>query len=161
MRNSIKKVLMICLAVAVMCSFSVIGVFADTTSPAAGWSVRTNDTTIKEVGAYKAVGSNKAALASVKTSVKTKTIFKTVTINGKKYTVAQINKNVFTNCKKLTVIKVKATKALTVKKGAFGNLNTKKITIKVTKKMSKKQFKKFKKNLKKAGFKGKIKRVKL
>ena len=64
----------------------------------------------------------------------------------------------FTGAKKVKKIIVKGTKSFTVKKGAFKNVNSKKITVKVNKKMSAKEFKKLKKNLKKAGFKGKIKK---
>ena len=92
---------------------------------------------------------------------KTKKVPKTTTIKGKTYTITGINKNAFAKMKKLRTIKIYATKALKVQKGAWGKLNTKKITIKVTKKMSKSQFSKMKKNFRKAGFKGTIKRVKL
>lgn len=92
---------------------------------------------------------------------KTKKVPKTTKIKGKTYRVTGINKNAFAKMKKLRTVKIYATKALKVQKGAFGKLKTKKITIKVTKKMSKSQFSKMKKNLRKAGFKGTIKRVKL
>ena len=121
----------------------------------------------KEVGRwteYIAYSDGTATLIGTKKSTyknKTKKILKTTTLKGKKYKITKIARNALAKMKKLKVVKVYATKALTVQKGAFGKLNTKKITIKVTKKMSKKEFKKFKKNLKKAGFKGKIVRVKL
>lgn len=70
-------------------------------------------------------------------------------------TVKTIGKNAFKGCKKLKTITL-ANKKVTIKKGAFAGLNTKKITIKAPK-MSKKALKKFKKALKKAGFKGKVK----
>mgnify|MGYP005963635733 CR=1 FL=1 len=73
-------------------------------------------------------------------------------------TIKKVNKKGFTGTKKLKTIIVKGTKSFTVKKGAFKNVNSKKITVKVNKKMSAKEFKKLKKNLKKAGFKGKIKK---
>ena len=113
---------------------------------------------------YITYSDNTATLIGTKKSTykhKTKKVLKTTTIKGKKYTITKIGKNAFAKMKKLKVVKVYATKALKVQKGAFGKLNTKKITIKVTKKMSAKEFKKFKKNLRKAGFKGKIVRVKL
>ena len=65
-----------------------------------------------------------------------------------------IGKNAFAGCKKLTKITLKG-KKVTVKKGAFKGVNTKKVTIKASK-MNAKQFKAFKKALKKAGFKGKV-----
>lgn len=67
-----------------------------------------------------------------------------------------INKSAFTGAKKVKTIVLKGKKSITVKKGAFKGVNTKKVTIKVNKKMSKKEFKKLKKALKKAGFKGKV-----
>ena len=56
----------------------------------------------------------------------------------------------------MKTIVLKGKKSITVKKGAFKGVNTKKVTIKVNKKMSKKEFKKLQKALKKAGFKGKV-----
>lgn len=125
-----------------------------------------------------------AKLAAVEeTSKKTITILSKVTVNGVKYSVTEIDANAFENCKnatkvslpstitkinanaftgakKLKTIVLSGTKAITVEKGAFKGINTKKMTIKVSKKMSNKQFKKFKKNLRKAGYKGKLKRKK-
>ena len=66
--------------------------------------------------------------------------------------------NTANGAKSLKTIKLDITKSITVEKGAFGKLNTKKMTIKVSSKMSKKELKKFKKILKKAGYKGKVKR---
>lgn len=122
-----------------------------------------------------------AALGQIaKTTKKSVTVASKVTVNGVSYTVTTIdakafanakkatkitlpatiktiNKNAFTGAKALKTITLKGTKAITVKKGAFKGLNTKKMTIKVSKKMSKKQLKKLKNTLKKAGFKGKVK----
>ncbi len=108
--------------------------------------------------------TKKATLTGVQKKAynfKTKRVPKYTKTGGEKYLVVAVAKNAFAKLKKVKVIKFYSTKALKVQKGAFGKLKTKKITIKVTKKMSKKEFKKFKKNLKKAGFKGKIVRVKL
>lgn len=71
--------------------------------------------------------------------------------------VKKIPKNAFKGAKKVKTIVFKGTKIVTVKKGAFNGLKTKKMIIKINKKMSKKNFKKMKKSLKKAGFKGKVK----
>ncbi|MBP3702972.1 MAG: leucine-rich repeat protein [Lachnospiraceae bacterium] len=117
-----------------------------------------------------------------KTNKKSVVVASKVKVDGVTYTVTIINANAFANCKKATKVTIPATiktikknafkgakalktltfkgkKAVTVKKGAFAGLNTKKMTIKVSKKMSKKEFTKFKKALKKAGFKGKIKKA--
>ena len=123
-----------------------------------------------------------AAVDSVKKSTKKSiTVSGTVTVDGVKYTVTVINAKAFANCKKATkitlpasiktikknafagakkvkTITLKGKKSITVAKGAFKGLNTKKMTIKVNKKMSKKELKKLKKALKKAGFKGKVKK---
>ncbi len=117
---------------------------------------RTNEYTCYKDGSATLTGVKKKAY-----KYKTKRVPKTAKLKGKRYTVKAVAKNAFAKLKKVRTIKFFSTKALKVSKGAFGKLNTKKITIKVTKKMSKKEFKKVKKNLRKAGFKGKIKRVKL
>ena len=71
-----------------------------------------------------------------------------------------VKRNAFKNAKKLKTITVYKNK-VTFKKGAFGKLNTKKMTIKVKGlKKNSKAFKNYKKALKKAGFKGKVKAVK-
>ena len=63
--------------------------------------------------------------------------------------------------KKNVNVKFASKKKVTFKKGAFGKLNTKKMTIKVKGlKKNSKAFKNYKKALKKAGFKGKVKAVK-
>lgn len=88
-------------------------------------------------------------------TIKTKKISKKLK-NG--CVVTKVAKNAFANCKKLRNIKFYSTKALTVAKGAFGKIDTKKVTIYIKKSMKSAQVKKFKANLKKAGFKGKFKR---
>lgn len=127
--------------------------------------------------------SGKATLNAVKKSSKKKvSVSSTVEVDGVEYTVTtigakafanckkatqitlpktikKINKNAFKGAKKLKTIVLKGTKVITVKKGAFSGLKTKKMTIKVSKKMSKKNFNKLKKALKKAGFKGKVKKA--
>ena len=128
----------------------------------------------------KTTENGTAAVKNVKSSKKSVTVSSTVEVEGVEYKVTTIEANAFANCKKATkialpatvktikkeaftgakkvkTIVVKSKKAVTVKKGAFKGVDTKKITIKVSK-MSKKQLKKFKKELKKAGFKGKVKK---
>ena len=122
-----------------------------------------------------------AALDSVTSKKKSVSIPSKVTVNGVKYKVTKLNANALKNCKKATkvtipdsittinknafkgaenlkTIKLNTKKNITVKKGAFKGLDTKKVTIKVNKKISKKNFEKLQKTLKKAGFKGKIKK---
>ncbi len=119
-------------------------------------SGKTNEYVYKEDGSCTLIGVNKKYY-----NRKVKGVPQNPGINGYKFTVTAIAKNAFAKLKKVKVIKFNFTKAPKVAKGAFGKLNTKKITIKVSNKMSKKEFKKFSTRLKKAGFKGKIKRVKL
>ena len=90
-------------------------------------------------------------ICEITKSGKNSVVHKTVTIPA---TVVTISKNAFAGCKKLKKITLKG-KKVTVKKGAFKGVNTKKVTIKASK-MNAKQFKAFKKALKKAGFKGKV-----
>ncbi len=84
----------------------------------------------KETGRYTeyiTYSDNTATLIGTKKSTykhKTKKVLKTTTIKGKKYTITKIGKNAFAKMKKLKVVKVYATKALKVQKGAFGKLNT-------------------------------------
>ena len=159
-KKSMRRALAILLAAALMLVSSFSVVFA-ATSPTSGNTAK-DGTKQGPVGEYKMSKKGTCTLINViKKNTKTKTIFAYIKKGGVKYKTVGIAKNAFKGCKKLRTIKVKATKPLTVKKGAFKGLNTKKITVKVTKKMSKKNFNKFKKALKKAGFKGKIKRVKL
>ncbi|MBQ3281357.1 MAG: hypothetical protein IJH41_03010 [Eubacterium sp.] len=158
MKKSMKLIALLLASLMLMTSIA----FAATSS-----KEEPGDKTKKQTGRYTeyiTYSDGTAAVRGTKKSTynhKIKRIFKTTKIKGKKYTITQINKNAFAKMKKLKIVKVYSTRALKVQKGAFGKLNTKKITVKVTKKMSAKNFKKFKKNLRKAGFKGKIVRVKL
>ena len=69
-----------------------------------------------------------------------------------------IQKNAFTGAKGLRKITIQITKAsvLTVKKGAFKGLDTRKITVKAGKKTKAKELAKIQKKLRAAGFKGKV-----
>jgi hypothetical protein len=73
--------------------------------------------------------------------------------------ITTIAKNAFKGCSSLKKISLKTTKAITVKKGAFAGLNTKKMTVVVNKKISSTELAKLKANLKAAGFKGTVKRA--
>jgi hypothetical protein len=127
--------------------------------------------------------AGKAAIQKVEktesTSIKVES---TVTVNGVEYevtriaanafsqnkqaetvtlpsTVKTISKNAFAGLSKLKTIKINVKKNIKVEKGAFGSINTKKVTIKVNKNTSSKELKKIQKTLKAAGFKGKVKRA--
>lgn len=73
-----------------------------------------------------------------------------------------IEKNAFKGAEKLKTLRLNISKAnkITVKKGAFKGLNTKKMTIKVNKNTSAKALKKIQKAMQKAGFKGKVVKAK-
>lgn len=132
---------------------------------------------VKASGVTVNTKSNGTAVLTKAKSGKKVSVASKITVKGVKYTVTvinakafskkttqvtlpatikTINKSAFTGAKKLKKIVINSKKSITVKKGAFKGLNTKKITIQA-KKMSKKELKKFKKALKKAGFKGKVK----
>lgn len=114
---------------------------------------------VEKVGTVSTTDKGTATINAIaKTSKKTVTVPTTVTVDGVDYAVTEIAKNAFKDCKKAKTVKLNITKSITVKKGAFAKLNTKKMTIKVSKKMSSKELKKFKSNLKKAGFKGSVKK---
>ena len=155
MKRVTKFIAVLLAALMLMTSFAFAGSKQEP-DPIRGVDGKSNEYKCYKKGYAVLVGCLKKALNN-----KTKRVPKYAKYKGKKYLVKKIAKNAFAKMKKLRTIKFYNTKALTVAKGAFGKLKTKKITIKVTKKMSKSQFNKFKKNLRKAGFKGKIKRVKL
>lgn len=130
------------------------------------------DTNKKGTAILKSVKKTNKKSVTVSSKVTVKGVkYKVTTINAKAFvnakkatkitlpdTIKTISKSAFTGAKKLKTLVLKGKKSITVKKGAFKGLNTKKITIRVNKKMSKKQFNKLKKALKKAGFKGKLKK---
>lgn len=118
-----------------------------------------------------------------KTNKKSVTVASTVKVNGVTYkvttvsakafknaakatkitlpkTITKIEKNAFSGAKKLTKLTIDTKKSITVQKGAFNGVNTKKMTITVNKSMSKKELAKFTKALKKAGYKGKVVKAK-
>jgi hypothetical protein len=127
--------------------------------------------------------AGKAAIQKVEKTTKTTIkVDSTVTVDGVKYevvrvaanafsknkqvktitlpsTIKTISKNAFAGLSKLKTIKINVKKNIKVEKGAFGSINTKKVTITVNKKTSSKELKKIQKTLKAAGFKGKVKRA--
>lgn len=184
MKKALKKIVVCTMAMAV----ALAPLSVAQASPQVGPSAvdKTNVTANKTNGVTPVVNTKKngtAVFAGVKkTSKKSVTVASRVTVNGISYTVTTIgpkafakatkatkitlpatvktiSKNAFAGAKKLKTITLKGKKSITVKKGAFKGLKTKKMTIKVNKKMSKKQFNKLKKALKKAGFKGKVKKA--
>ncbi len=88
---------------------------------------------------------------AINNKVKTLTVGKNIRL---------IRAKAFSRAKRLRTIQFTGTNAVKVNKKAFKGINTKKITIKVKKQMSKKNYRAFAKSLKKAGFKGKIKKIK-
>jgi hypothetical protein len=155
MFKSLKKVLVGVLASSLI--LSSVAFAADTTvkSPAdAPKATVVNTKTVKKA-------PNKAVIkfGSKVTTVKANAVkAKTITFSSKKK--ATVAKNAFKSAKKLKTLTVYKNK-VTFKKGAFGKLNTKKMTIKVKGlKKNSKAFKKYVKALRKAGFKGKVKAVK-
>lgn len=146
---------------------SVTAVAASNVKASNGAKVDTNKNGTATVKAVKKTNSKSVTVAS---TVKVNGVSYKVTVIGAKAfanakkatkitlpaTVKTISKNAFKGAKKVKTITLKGKKSITVKKGAFNGVNTKKVTIKVNKKMSKKELKKLKKALKKAGFKGKV-----
>jgi hypothetical protein len=74
-------------------------------------------------------------------------------------TIRTINKNAFAGLSKLKTINLNVGRNITVKKGAFGNISTRNMTIKVKSTTSSRQLKKLKATFKKAGFLGTVKRA--
>lgn len=189
MNKMMKKVLVGVMA-ATMLIGSVTTAFAATGSatvsvePQKQTAVKAEKT---ETGITPTVNTSKKGTATIteikKTSKKTVTIGKTVTVDGVDYKVTKIAAGTFENCTKvktvslpstittigsnaftgasstLKTIKINSAKKVTVEKSAFEGVSTKKMTITVSKKMSSKDYKALKKSLKAAGFEGKIKRA--
>lgn len=163
MFKSVKKVIVGALAAGLM--FSSVALAAGTTVTAAAPSVTTapettkvtvNTKTVKKVENKKTVEFGK----KVKTIKANAVQNKTTSITFKGTQTVTVNKNALAKAKKLKTITVQKNK-VTFKKGAFGKLDTKKMTIKVKGlKSSSKAYKNYVKALKKAGFKGKVKAVK-
>jgi hypothetical protein len=184
LRKTVKKVLAGILAAALSFGSAVPAFAADSPTTSKTPAAQTG---VAAEGKYYVGNTTSTGTVSITTtdpSTKdTKTIPTKLTINGVSYTVTTlesnalsnldtvktvilpptlttIKKQAFTGCKSLKTIVLKNKKATKVQKNAFKGLNTKKITVKVKVKMSDKNYKKLQKQLRKAGFKGKIKRVK-
>jgi redox-regulated HSP33 family molecular chaperone len=74
-------------------------------------------------------------------------------------TITTINKDAFAGLTKLKRINLNVSKDITVYSGAFGSINTAKVTIRIPKSTTNAQLKKLKAKFKAAGFKGTIKRA--
>ncbi len=190
MRKAMKKALSLVLAAAVTLAGvqSVRAATpspATSVKPQRQESVQSNTTStgIKVTVDTKKDGT--AATTTIKQTKKTEVkLTSTVTVNGVKYKVTTISANTFSKCtnakkvtlpstitkigakafsgvsKKLKTIVLDVKKAPTISKTAFKGVDTRKMTIKVSADMSKKQLEKLKKALKKAGFKGKVQKLK-
>lgn len=126
-----------------------------------------------------------AGISSITSNKKSVTVPSTITVNGIKYnvqviranafakatkatkvsipaSVKSIQKNAFKGAKNLKTVRLNISKAnqIKVNKGAFKGLKTGKMTIKVNKNMSKKALRNLTRALKKAGFNGKVVKVK-
>ena len=185
--KAFKKVLAYALA-ATLALGSCTTAFAATSSPVTGKDPVKQDTTVSTGGNKLDVDTTKggnAGISSIKSNKTSVSVPKTVTVNGVKYTVRvirantfakatkatkvsipasvkSIQKNAFKGAKNLKTVRLNISKAnqIKVNKGAFKGLKTAKMTIKVNKNMSKKALNNLKRALKKAGFKGKVVRVK-
>lgn len=146
-----------------------------------------NVTAEKASGIITKVTTSKKGTAKVvavtKTEEKKIVISSKLTVKGVKYKVTTISAKAFSKCSKAQSISLPSSittiekyafsnlassvktitfnnsKSITVKKGAFTDTDTKKMTIKVSANMSKNEYKKFVKTLKSAGFKGTIKQL--
>ncbi len=153
MFKSLKKVLVGVLASSLI--LSSVAFAADTTvnSPSEAPKATVVNTKTVKKAPNKAVIKFGTKVTTVKANaVKSRTT--TITFSSKKKTT--VAKNAFKSAKKLKTITVYKNK-VAFEKGAFGKLNTKKMTIKVKGlKKTSKDFKNYKKALKKAGFKGRV-----
>lgn len=189
MNKMIRKVLVGVMAAAMMLGTTATAFAAGTDSATVVETKPEKQTNVKAENGYKVntSSSGKATVSAVpKTSKTSVTISSKVEVDGVKYTVTRIEAKTFENAKKATKVTLPSTitsigaKAFTgadkvktiaitskdtvkVSKDAFKGVNTKKmtITVKVSKKgMTTSEYNAFVKSLKKAGFKGKIKKVK-
>lgn len=177
MLKAMKKVLVGALAASIMMTSVAFAADSPTSAP----QPTKQESVVTDAGTVTTAEDGSATINAIKSSKKSVKVASTITVNGVEYTVTTIgasafknckkatkvtlpstittiSKNAFKGCKKLKTVTLTGSKPITVKKGAFKGLDTKKMTIKVSKKMSKKDFKAFKKALKKAGFKGTVKK---
>ena len=130
--NGFKRVLAIVLAATCMLVFSFSATFAASPSPQSGTMKGADDSSYSySIPANSDTGT--AALAKVyKKSIKSKTIYGTVSYNGATCKITTIKKNAFKGCKKLKTLNIKDKYLKKVQKGAF-NGATKLKTIKIYK----------------------------
>lgn len=142
--------------------------------------VKADKVTATEGSKVSTTATGTATLSAVGDTKSKKITVDKVTVDGIEYTVTTINANAFKKASATTVtlgagikkvaknafarskvktVELKGTKSISFAKYAFKNSKVK--TIKVNKKMSAKEYKKLVKALKKAGYKGKIKKVKM
>lgn len=189
MNKMIKKVLVGVMAATMMLgsvstAFAAVGSATVSVEPEKQSGVKAEKTSTGITPTVNTRADGTATVTEVKkTSKKSVTISKTVTVDGVDYKVTKIAAGTFDNCTKvktitlpstittigseaftgvsstLKTIKINSTKKVTVSKNAFKDVDTKKMTITVTKNMSSKDYKALKKALKAAGFKGTIKRA--
>lgn len=189
MNKMIKKVLVGVMAATMMLgsvstAFAAVGSATVSVEPEKQSGVKAEKTSTGITPTVNTRADGTATVTEVKkTSKKSVTISKTVTVDGVDYKVTKVAAGTFDNCTKvktitlpstittigseaftgvsstLKTIKINSTETVTVSKNAFKDVDTKKMTITVTKKMSSKDYKALKKALKAAGFKGTIKRA--
>ncbi len=188
MTKLFKKVLVVALA-ATLTFGSTTSAFAATKSPVVSVTPEdaTKVKADTKNGVKAVVNTSKKGTAKVvsisKTTKKSVSISSKLTVDGVDYKVTTLSAKAFANCTKVETITLPSTitsiaksvfsgtpktlkkivfsnkKAITVSKGAFTGVDTKKVTINVTASMSKTEYKKFVKNLQNAGFKGTIKQL--
>lgn len=157
MVKAMKKVLVCAMAAALTLgsAASASAVQSPTTSvtPVTKSNVKASNGTTVNVNkngtaAVKAVKATKSKSVTVSATVKVNGVtYKVTTVNAKAFakatkatkitlpaSIKTINKSAFTGAKKVKTIVLKGKKSITVKKGAFKGVNTKKVTIKVNKK---------------------------
>lgn len=189
MNKMIKKVLVGVMAATMMLgsvstAFAAVGSATVSVEPEKQSGVKAEKTSTGITPTVNTRADGTATVTEVKkTSKKSVTISKTVTVDGVDYKVTKVAAGAFDNCTKvktitlpstittigseaftgvsstLKTIKINSTKKVTVSKNAFKDVDTKKMTITVTKNMSSKDYKALKKALKAAGFEGTIKRA--
>lgn len=161
-------------AVTVLTAIPAAAATSPTTSPA----TPVDGTVTNATGTFTTTAAGKAGLATAKSANKV-VVPNTVTdANGVKYSIdtvysntfkgtkvkrvvlssniVKVQKKAFSGDKKLKKVFFRTKKKVTIKKGAFKGLKTKKITVYINKKN--KNYKKIVKALRKAGFKGKIRK---
>lgn len=185
MKKMVKKVLACALAAVLTVGAAGSALAAPSPNTSKEPSKQTNTTTTNgsKVDTKKDGTATMNKIPAKDAKKKQVTVSSTVTVNGVKYkvttvdakafsnakkattitlpaTITKISKGAFTGATKLTKLQLKGKKvaSMTIQKGAFKGLSTKKMTIRVSKSLTKKQYNKLVKKLKKAGFKGKVKK---